>query len=397
MDIARLTLDALLQPMGAERFKTEHLGRRHLHLKGDDGRFTEVMTWAHLKALLDMTTIWSEASLQLVLDKEPVPVRSYAQPAPGRDGVQVLRPDPDKVMGHLRQGATLVLNDIDELNPGLKAVARALEEGLGGKVQANLYCSSRRRPGFAAHFDTHDVFAVHVLGEKIWHVYEGVADHPIAHPAFKTFGREHHEKAKGRKLEDVRLTPGDILYLPRGQYHDAVALDGGTVHVAFGVTYPIGLDVVGMLFERMVGESVARRNLPDDEAALQAHLEDLGARMAAVATDPATQAQVRGFQKGFRYPRAGYRMPEVLEEEPSFKVKAAGVRLVQQGGRFGLVKEGSRQAVEVPAAVGPLVAWVLERPVFTRNELQAAFPDRPAPALDQLIRDLANMRLAEPA
>ena len=104
--------------------------------------------------------------------------------------------------------------------------------------------------GFGAHFDTHDVYAVHVEGTKTWHIYEGRADDPIAHPMFKTLGREHHEKAKGAKLMDVHMEPGDLLYLPRGQYHDALADEGGTMHIAFGITYPIGMDVMTFLFDR---------------------------------------------------------------------------------------------------------------------------------------------------
>src|SRR5690606_35780596 len=149
---------------------------------------------------------------------------------PGADpGGPLLRADPGRVKDFLRRGATLVANDIDHLSPGLTAFASAMEEALGGKVQGNLYLSSRRRQGFGAHFDTHDVYAVHVEGTKTWHVYEGRATDPIAHPAFKTLGREHHEKAKGAKLMDVHMAPGDLLYLPRGQYHDALADEGGTV------------------------------------------------------------------------------------------------------------------------------------------------------------------------
>jgi ribosomal protein L16 Arg81 hydroxylase len=248
------SFDQIMAPLGAGRFFAEYDGKRPLHLKGAADKFAAVMSWAKLNDLLGQATIWSHHSLQLVLDKESVPAARYCAPAVGRDGGQVLRPDPDKVKDFLRRGATLVANDIDHLSPGLTAFAQAMEEGLGGKVQANLYLSSRRRQGFGAHFDTHDVFAIHVEGTKTWHVYEGRAPDPIAHPMFKTLGREHHEKAKGNKLMDVHMTPGDLLYLPRGQYHDALADEGGTVHVAVGLTYPIGMDVVSFLFERAVAE-----------------------------------------------------------------------------------------------------------------------------------------------
>ena len=193
------SFDAIMAPLGAERFFAEYEGKQPLHLKGAADKFAEVMTWARLNDLLGQATIWSQQSLVLVLDKDPIPPARYCAPASGRDGGQVLRPDPDKVKDFLRRGATLVANDIDHLSPGLTAFADAMEQALGGKVQGNLYLSSRRRQGFGAHFDTHDVYAVHVEGTKTWHVYEGRATDPIAHPMFKNLGREHHEQGQGRQ------------------------------------------------------------------------------------------------------------------------------------------------------------------------------------------------------
>jgi bifunctional lysine-specific demethylase and histidyl-hydroxylase MINA len=397
------SFDAIMAPLGAERFFAEYEGKQPLHLKGAADKFAEVMTWAKLNDLLGQATIWSQHSLVLVLDKDPIPAARYCAPAQGRDGGQVLRPDPDKVKDFLRRGATLVANDIDHLSAELTAFADAMEQGLGGKVQGNLYLSSRRRQGFGAHFDDHDVYAVHVEGTKTWHVYEGRVQDPIAHPLFKNLDREHRERAKGAKLMDVAMEPGDLLYLPRGQYHDALADEGGTVHIAFGIFYPIGLDVVSFLFDRVVAEPEFRANLPRLDGpgagrALSAHLVRLGDRVNAILAEPRTAAQIAALQRGFRYPRHAYDLPDLLDApaEDRFRVRAKGIRMVQQGGRFGLVEEGSRAATEVPAEVSPLVAWVLERREFSRRELAAAFPERQAAQLEQLLRDLGAMRLTEP-
>jgi ribosomal protein L16 Arg81 hydroxylase len=397
----RFAFDEIMAPLGAERFFAEYEGRKPLHLKGEPQKFAEVMNWAKLSEMLSQATIWSQSSLKLILDKETIPPARYCATAAGRDGGQVLRPDPDKVQDFLRRGATLIADDIDHLNPGLTALAHAIEQGLSGMVQGNLYLSSRRRQGFAAHFDTHDVYAVHVEGTKTWHVYEGRAADPIAHPMFRSYGQDHHEQAKGKLLMDVHMEPGDLLYLPRGQYHEAVADEGGAVHVAFGVTYPIGLDVVSMLYERMMYEPIFRANLPRlgaDGRALTDRLRVLSDGIAAVLAEPKILEQIKTMQRGYHYPRHSYALPDLLAEaaEERFKVRAAGLRMVQQGGRFGLVGEGSRAATEVPADVSAIVGWVLERKQFARSELAQAFPDRQSSQLDQLLRDLGAMRLTEP-
>ena len=395
------SFDAIMAPLGAERFFAEYEGKQPLHLKGAADKFAAVMTWARLNDLLGQATIWSHNTLKLLLDKEPIPAARYCTTEIDRNGGQVLRPDSNKVKEYLKRGATLVANDIDHLSPGLTAFADTMERALGGKVQGNLYLSSRGRPGFGAHFDTHDVYAVHVEGTKTWHIYEGRAHDPIAHPLFKTLIREHHEQAKGAKVMDVHMEPGDLLYLPRGQYHDALADEGGTVHIAFGVTYPIGFDVMTLLFDRVAAEPEFRANLPRPDGpaagALAAHLAALGERIQSILAEPGTAAQIAALQRGFRYARHAYDLPGLLEQpaEDRFRVRAKGIRMVQQAGRYGLVQEGSRAATEVPADVSAMVGWVLERQQFSRDELAQAFPERQG-QLDSMLRDLGAMRLTEP-
>ncbi len=394
------TFEDIMAPLGAERFFTDYEGRQPLHLKGAADKFAEVMTYAKLSELLSQATIWSHSSLNLILDKQIIQPAGFCSPAQGRDGGQVLRPEPAKVKDYLRQGATLVANDIDHLSAGLTQFSATLEAALEGKVQANLYLSSKRRQGFAAHFDTHDVYAVHVEGTKTWHLYEGRATDPIAHPMFKTLPREHHEQAKGKLLMDITMAPGDLLYVPRGLYHDAIADDGGAVHIAFGVTYPIGIDVLTYLFERVVAEPAFRANLPraggpGSEQALRERLALLGDRLAALLAEPKTQSQIEGLQQSFHYPRDHYDLAALLAQPATsaFRVKRAGIRMVEQGGRAGLVRAGERNAVEVPAAVKPMVAWVLARDRFQQSELAEAFPAQSNVQRDKLLQDLAAMQL----
>ncbi len=392
-----MTFDEIMAPLGAETFKRDYLGRQPLHLEGAESKFHAVMNWDVLNRLLGTTSIWTNQTMMLILDKEAVPPPSYTSSTPARNGGTELRPDPVRVQQYLARGATLVLNFIDQLTPELSAFARSLEQALGGTVQANLYLSSKRKQGFNAHFDFHDVFAMHVMGEKTWTVFDGRAEYPIKHAAFEGWPRERHDQHKGEHWRDVRLTPGDLLYLPRGQYHYALADDGPCVHIAWGVTYPIGMDVLSYTYERMVGEAVGRANLPRDPAALQRRLAEIGKAVARILEEPKALADIQDLCARFHWPRDTYDLPGVIERaEDTYRVKGAGLRLVSQGGRYGLVKEGTRQAVEVPAAIHEQVAWVLARERFTKREMAAAFPGEAAVKLDRLLVDLARMALVEP-
>ena len=89
-------------------------------------------------------------------------------------------------------------------------------------VKTNLYFSMQSHQAFAPHFDTHDVFALHCEGEKLWNIYENFEKDPINHPIFK---QELNDKTEnpGKIIDQVLLKPGDLLYLRRGQFHDALA------------------------------------------------------------------------------------------------------------------------------------------------------------------------------
>ena len=396
------SFDEIMAPLGAERFFAEYEGKRPLHLKGAADKFAAVMTWPKLNDLLGQATIWSDSSLLMWLDAAPIAPARYCDPAFSRDDrKQVLQPDPEKVKDFLRRGATMAVNWIDHLSGGLTAFTAALEQALVGRVQANLYVSSRRRKGLASHRDRHDVYAAHLEGTKTWYVYQGRSVVPTAHPMFKT-SRAEDEEAKGELLMEVKMEPGDLLYLPRGQYHDALADEGGAMHVAFGVTYPNGLDVLSLLHERAVAEPLFRTDLPRPrgpgaERAMMERLAGLAERFNQLLAEPATAARIRALQLGFHNPRNSYNLPGLFEEpaEDRYRVRDQRMRLVQQGGRYGLVREGSRAATEVPANVSAMVGWVLEHPQFGRGDLAAAFPERTAEQIDQLLRDLATMSLIE--
>lgn len=396
---------ALLDPVPPERFLTEHLGVRPLHVPGDRARVADVMSWDRLQALLDMTSIWTPESLRLMLDRQRVPAAEYCTPTLAQNKQTVLRPDPRRVSSWLRRGASLVCNDIDALGPGLSEVSAALEAVVGGRAQANLYCSRAERQAFASHYDTHEVFALHCEGEKTWRIYENRAEAPIAHPRFTGGDEAQHDRAKGGVLMEVTLRPGDLLYLPRGQYHDALAASQGTIHVAFGVTRPIGLDALSMLWERALEDPLFRADLPrpagtETEAetggALAARLAELGRRAAALAADPAFAAAVAETVRATGYARDRYDLAAAIEASPGYELAGGPFRLAESApGAWRLA--GPRAAVPVPESVRPLTAWVLARRRFTRSEIDGAFAAVPSAMMSKFLADMTGMGVLRPA
>ena len=287
-----ITFREMLAPASAEEFFERHHDSRPLYVPGADAKFAGVFSWDSLNGLLNMPNVWTNRTVKLARGGDTLPSEAFCRPVYGREGQTVLEADPAKVRGHLRDGATLVLDFVECLSPPIASVAAAMQVWFGGPTTCNLYCSWQAQQGFASHFDTTDVIVLQIAGRKKWRVYEGRFDQPVEAPGFETTGlpQDVHERNKGAPTMTPELTPGDLLYLPRGQYHDALASSEASLHLTFGVTQATGNDVLMQLSDAFVDDPLFRKPFPrsDDEAAHDAHIRALADHMRDIVADPAS-------------------------------------------------------------------------------------------------------------
>lgn len=386
----KMTLQDLLAPITPERFFAEFHDRQPLHIEGHPARFAAVLDWAGIDRLLDMSHIWTQTSFKMVLDSVTVPPEQYSAKATSRDGAPVLQPVAAKVQDWVRRGASVVMNDVDSLTPGLAAVSAALEDAGLGKAQANVYISFQSHKAFHSHYDTHDVWAVQVEGEKTWNIWEGRAEYPIPHPVFRGQKQDHHDRARGALLRQVTLKKGDILYLPRGWYHDALAEAPNSVHIAYGVHAPLGMDVLNILSERALYDAEFRKPLPRQDGsaparyALSQQLAALGARLSDLARDPKVLEVLEGFIRDYRFRRGGFDLLAARDGAPAdatapatpagprFRVAEPGAKPVRRGNEFGL--KANAGVIPLSFAEVEASAWILARPVVAEAELATAWP-----------------------
>jgi len=304
------SLGDLLAPVQADDFMATVFGKKVLHIDGPAEKFEHVMSWPILNRLLNMD-VWTDKTLQLVLDTQRVPATAFCTETVNRNGHTCLRPDADAVMGLIDRGASMVLNDIETLDPGMFSVVRILEQTFGAKCAANLYCSWRDHQAFGSHFDRHDVFSLHVIGEKRWHIYQGRADAPVEHEIFYNIPQEQYDQLKGPVDRDVVMRPGDLLYLPRGQFHDALASSAASIHVTFSMSLPTGLDWLTAIWNDAVRDPMFRADfpLPGDDTAIAEHVHRLQQRFAELATNPHAIAGAQQLRRQFGMPRSNFTLP----------------------------------------------------------------------------------------
>lgn len=270
---------AMVAPLAPREFlETFHTEKRPVLFRGEEGRFASLIDWEALNALVSTGLL--EPRMKLLRDGTPTPVVHCRAPLFGhgrRSGryprAQVL--DDRRLTAMLRRGTTLVLNDIQEYHPPIGALADDLERSLGSYAHVNLYASWQPTRGFATHWDHHDVFVLQVTGRKRWHLFGETRRFPME------WDTAANVEVPATQVWNEVLGSGDVLYIPRGWWHDARTdapageQGAGSLHLTCSVDPLTGLDVLEWLKAELAEREIFRRDLP-----LWSHSDDSGRHFA---------------------------------------------------------------------------------------------------------------------
>jgi lysine-specific demethylase/histidyl-hydroxylase NO66 len=306
----------LLQPCTLEDFLGGPYGRLPWHGPAPAASRRALIGWDAVNQALASTRAWDERTLRLALRGRLVPAPEYCVPQEGASGT-VWRPSPERVLGALQAGATLVASGIDGVIPAVGDLAHAIEQALPVRVQANLYLSSAGRAGFPRHDDTHDVLVLHLAGRKRWQV------HAPPGPGAGRATAEAARPSEGAPLDAAQawtLAPGDLLYLPQGWPHEALAETDGCLHLSFALVHLSLDDVARVLAQRLAAAGDAGRPLHDlhrGPAAMAAHVDEILRRLQALRDGDGFAASLLHGLLASRRPRARYTLPAVAGVVPA--------------------------------------------------------------------------------
>lgn len=176
--------------------------------------------------------------------------------------------------GAFTEGATIVLQALHHTWTPLAEFCRSLEAELGHVAQANAYYTPAGSQGFGVHHDTHDVFCLQIEGKKRWRIYEPVLELPLKEQRYSAELGEH-----GEAVQDLTLSEGDTLYLPRGWLHEALTSDRHSLHVTVGVNVYTRLDALRAAVESLADDVELRRVVDEDGELPDDLLERLSERL----------------------------------------------------------------------------------------------------------------------
>lgn len=324
----------LLRPCRLEDFLAGPYGRRPWHGPTSAASRRPHITWDMVEQALSITRAWDERTLRLALHGRPVPAPEYCTPQEGPSGI-AWRPSPERVMGALQAGATLVASGIDSVIPIVGDLAHAIEQALPVRVQANLYISSSGRVGFPRHEDTHDVLVLHLAGRKRWQVH--VPRRPVVSGAAEA-AVTSDEGAHAISAQVWTLAPGDLLYVPQGWPHQALAETDGCLHLSFALVHLNLDDVVRVLAQQLAAAGDTSRPLYDlhhGSAAMAAHVDEILRRLQALRDRDGFAASLLHGLLASRRSRERYTLPPVAGVEPASRSEPQAPVPPARGGRGG--------------------------------------------------------------
>jgi hypothetical protein len=263
-------LARLIAPIDVAVFRSEYWEQRPLlNTRGDHLYYRDLFSLEAADEVVS-TSHRHSSGVRIVKDGRGVPIEGIL---PSDQNYMYI----EHVYGAYRRGSTIVLQSLHERWPGLQDLCAELSTECSTGFQVNAYLTPRNAQGLAVHYDTHDVFVAQVEGRKHWRLFESSLRLPLPTQPY-----EKCEHPVATPMQEFDLRAGDLLYLPRGVVHEALATDDISLHLTIGVHHVTWADVIRTTVEEALEQNIAfRKSLPigfdrsDFHGELETHLRGL--------------------------------------------------------------------------------------------------------------------------
>ena len=371
-------------------FMSSYFGKKYLYKKEMFENTSNIMGLDILNQILGISSNWTKNNFNMMLDKNQIKYNDYSSLSVEQGG-NFLRPDVEKVQSWISRGASIVLSDINRINSGIMNISNQLQDLTNGRCQANLYFSMQSRQAFGPHCDTHDVFAIHFEGEKVWNIYENTENNPINHPLFKYSAEERIKKA-GRMIDQITLKPGDLLYIPRGQYHDALASKNGSIHIAFGLDYFKPIDLMATMWEKFIINDFMRKDIDKNSTRedLKNTLKDLSKELEKIInTDQTNEVLFDGIKK-WPFETKEFSLNQIISEGRNYKVSK--LIKVEKNEKQVYLTNGKDKVI-IPDNYLDLTTYILSQEFITYNSINLHFKNLHENLIKDALEKLENMKV----
>jgi len=176
---------------------------------------------------------------------------------------------PEQIEESLAEGKTVCASVVDPGNPALTAFLQRIRSqfAVAGRFFFNAYLSPNGG-GFGLHLDHHPVSILQIEGKKRWWYSPEPALRQVVTNISFPENRDvlklpwtTVERPREEDLYEVVLTPGDLLYLPKGTWHRAQAI-GGSLGVTLALESMPPLELIQAALLPHLSSPELRSQLP---------------------------------------------------------------------------------------------------------------------------------------
>jgi ribosomal protein L16 Arg81 hydroxylase len=264
------TLESLLAPITLNEFFASYWEKAPLVIaNAEPGRYQTLLRTSDIDFIIwsaftsDKNSVNALATAEVKKSAEEVAVSQLAQLYDAYNG-----------------GSTVRVSGVHRHWKPVAELCRSLEQLFEFPVRANLYCSPARASASLRHYDLHDVFVLQISGCKSWRIFEPLVTLPLEtvpplpfeqRTGVLKYARGGPRKARanidadecGEALMECQLTPGHLLYIPRGFPHEAWTTDDRSTHITVGLHVVRWLDLLSVALAQVSNRDVRfRQALP---------------------------------------------------------------------------------------------------------------------------------------
>jgi ribosomal protein L16 Arg81 hydroxylase len=237
---ADFDLDALLGPVGCETFFRDYWEKQPLHIaRGELGFYAGLLSTSDVEHVIAFTR--PKFVDTAAFSDEPPRAKTFVQGWLADRQLQegAKYPGIEEIHGVYARGKTVIIMTMQQRWRPVAALCRNLESVFRCPVHANMYLTPEGAQGFDAHFDTHEVLVLQLEGSKEWRLYGSPRALPLVDERFNV------PRDQLGPTREVRLEPGDLLYVPRGFVHEAFTSEHASLHLTVGVNVYRWADLLG--------------------------------------------------------------------------------------------------------------------------------------------------------
>ena len=252
------TLAELVSPLADAEFLQLLHSRELAFRQGSKGdRFAPLVGWGALRKMIEVGNHPKKPDdIRVTKESAVVPPDQWST------GGKI---DTAKLDEFLAKGYSVVVVRIEPHVPALAAICDEIKTRTkDGSFVGVVVTSSASVGAFKTHYDPEDLIIVQVEGTKRWQIFGPVVSNPVR-------GMPKQTLQDAKLIFDEVLEPGDLLFVPGGNWHHCESGLSTSVHLGFFIIPPTGWHAVNSAMRSLMSEDLFRTPLtrPDGTPSLE--------------------------------------------------------------------------------------------------------------------------------